>query len=178
MALGLIAVGLILGFSLRLALGGLAAAVMACLTIFFLVPSIASDELELELAMKRLGGGEMPDKVRIVAIGELADIKHAFNEMAQHVGERLKTLTAERNRLEQMLGSVSDAVFMVDRHGDITHVNEAAAGMFNLGEKPLGRSFIEVMRDHEFDALLKKVWQPAAGRKERSNFGRHAGFTG
>lgn len=156
MALGLIAVGLILGFSLRLALGGLAAAVMACLTIFFLVPSIASDELELELAMKRLGGGEMPDKVRIVAIGELADIKHAFNEMAQHVGERLKTLTAERNRLEQMLGSVSDTVFMVNRHGDITHVNEAADRMFNLGEKPVGRSFIEVMRDHEFEALLKK----------------------
>ncbi len=155
-AVSLLTVGAIMSYSLMLLAAGLATAVVVCATIYFLVPSIASDEIEIELAMKRLGGGELPDKVRIVAIGELADIKHTFNEMTQRVGERLKTLTAERDRLNQMLGSVSDAVFMVDRQGDITHVNEAAVRMFNLSQKPLGHSFIEAVRDHEFDALLKK----------------------
>jgi two-component system phosphate regulon sensor histidine kinase PhoR len=155
-AVVILIIGAVRGYSLTLFIAGAAAALVACGTIYFMVPAIASDEIEIELAMKRLGGGELPEKVRIVAIGELADIKHTFNEMAQRIGERQKILTAERNRLEQMLGGVSDAVFMVDRHGEITHVNEAAARMFNLGEKPVGRSFIEVMRDHEFDALLKK----------------------
>ena len=154
--IALLIVGAVRGYSLTLLIAGAAAALAVALTVYMLVPSSSDDELELEVAMKKLGGGESPDKVRLVAIGELADLKHAFNETAKSVGDRVKKLEAERSRLDLMLANVDDAVFMVDRHSEITRINEAAAKMFNLEKKTLGRTFIDALRDHEFDAILKK----------------------
>ncbi len=152
----LLIVGAVRGYSLTLLIAGAAAALAVALTVYMLVPSSSDDELELEVAMKKLGGGESPDKVRLVAIGELVDLKHAFNETARSVGSRVKKLEAERGRLDLMLSNVDDAVFMVDRHGEITHINDAAAKMFKLEKNAVGRTFIEAVRDHEFDAILKK----------------------
>jgi two-component system phosphate regulon sensor histidine kinase PhoR len=141
---------------LTLLLAGLAASAAVAVTLYFFVPSMTDDELELEMAMKKLGGGESPEKLRLVAIGELADLKHSFNEMAQRLGDRLRLLESENNGLELMMDNVADAVFVVDRHSDITKVNLPAVKMFNLGDKVVGQSFIEAVRDHELDALLKK----------------------
>ncbi|MEN8615289.1 ATP-binding protein [Dehalogenimonas sp. THU2] len=155
-AVALTVVGMVRGFSTTLLVAGIAASVAVAVTIYLLVPSTTDDEVEIELAMKRLGGGESADKVRLVAIGELADLKHAFNEMSKSVGDRLKAITAERNRMDLVLAHVADAIFMINKHGEITHHNEAAVKMFNLGPKPNGRSFMEAVRNHELDDLLKK----------------------
>jgi len=166
-AIAMLIAGAFLGYSPTLFIAGGAAALAVSVTIFMLVPSIADDELEVEVALKKLGGGEPPDKLRLVAIGELADLKHAFNEMAKRVGDRLKKLATERSHLDLMLGGVADAVFMVDRHGEIVHVNEPAARMFKLEGKMVGRSFIEAVRDHEFDAVLRKCLE-SRSRQEAS----------
>lgn len=148
--------GAVRGYGLTLLIAGAAAITAVSVVIYLQVPSMSDDEVELEVAMKKLGGGESPEKVRLVAIGELADVKHAFNEMAKRVGDRMRQATAELSHLELMLRSVADAIFMVDRHSQIVHLNEAAERMFNLKEKAVGRTFIEAVRDHELDTLLKK----------------------
>ena len=152
----LLIIGAVRGYSLTLLIAGIATVLAVTLTIYMLVPSSSDDEIELEVAMKKLGGGESPDKVRLMAIGELADLKHAFNETAKRVGDRVKKLEAERSRLDLMLSNVDDAVFMVNRHSEITHVNDAAVKMFKLEKNVVGRTFIDAVRDHEFDAILKK----------------------
>lgn len=149
-------VGFVRGFSLTLVIAGVASAAAVAVSIYFFVPSMTDDELELEMAMKKLGGGEPPEKLRLVAIGELADLKHTFNEMTKRIGDRLKRLESENSRLELMMHNVADAIFVVDRHSEITKVNLPAVKMFNLGEKVVGQTFIEAIRDHEFDTLLKK----------------------
>jgi two-component system phosphate regulon sensor histidine kinase PhoR len=147
---------LVRGYSLSLILAGAASALAVSAIIYMFVPAITDDELELELAMKKLGGGESPDKVRLMAIGELADVKHAFNEMAKRLGDRLKNLETTCTRLEAMLSGVADGVFLVDRRAEILRVNNAASAMFDLGGKAEGRTFIEAIRDHEFDILMQK----------------------
>ena len=154
--IALTVVGMFRGFSLTLLLAGLASSAAAAISIYFFVPSITDDELELEMAMKKLGGGEPPEKLRLVAIGELADLKHSFNEMTKRLGDRLKRQESENGLLELMMDNVADAVFVVDRHSEITKVNQPAIKMFNLGEKAVGMTFIEGVRDHELDTLLKK----------------------
>jgi two-component system, OmpR family, phosphate regulon sensor histidine kinase PhoR len=143
------------GFTLTLIIAGVASAATAAVSIYFFVPSMTEDELELEVAMKKLGGGEPPDKLRLVAIGELADLKHSFNEMTKQLGDRLRSLESENSRLELMMDNVADAIFVVNRYSEITKVNEAALKMFNFEPDAVGRTFIEVIRDHEFDALVK-----------------------
>lgn len=155
-AVALTVVGLVRGFSLDLLVAGIAASIAVAVTIYLMVPSTGDDEAEIELAMKRMAGGESTDRVRLVAIGELADIKHAFNEMAKKVGDRLKTLGVERNRMELVLSHVTDAIFLVDKHGEITHQNEAAITMFHLDSKSDGQTLMEAIRNHEIDDMLRK----------------------
>ena len=163
----LLAVGFFRGFSLTLLIAGAAAAATAAVSIYFFVPSMTEDELELEIAMKKLGGGEPPEKLRLVAIGELADLKHYFNEMTKNIGDRLRRLENENSGLELMMDNVADAIFVVNRHSEITKVNDTASRMFNLGRDVVGRTFIEAIRDHEFDALIKKCL--ATGTRQESN---------
>ena len=148
-------VGFIRGFSLTLLIAGVAAAATAAVSIYFFVPSMTEDELELEMAMKKLGGGEPPDKLRLVAIGELADLKHSFNEMTKQLGDRLRYLESENSRLELMMDNVADAIFVVNRYSEITKVNDTAVKMFNLEPNVVGHTFIDAIRDHEFDAMVK-----------------------
>jgi len=148
-------VGFIRGFSLTLLIAGVASAATAAVSMYFFVPSMTEDELELEMAMKKLGGGEPPDKLRLVAIGELADLKHTFNEMTKQLGDRLRSLESENSRLELMMDNVADAIFVVNRYSEVTKVNDTATKMFGLGSNAVGRTFIDVIRDHEFDALVK-----------------------
>ena len=163
-AVAIAVVGLVRGFSVTLLIAGIASAVAVAVTIYLMVPSTTDDETEIELALKRLGGGEPPDKVRLVTIGELADVKHAFNEMARKVGGRLKTLTAERNRMDLVLAHVGDAIFMVDKNAEITHLNDAAVRMFHLDKKEKGLSFMSAVRNHEMDEMLRKC--AATGRRQ------------
>jgi two-component system phosphate regulon sensor histidine kinase PhoR len=163
-AVAMVVVGLVWGFSTTLLIAGLAASVAVAVTIYLLVPSTTDDEAEIELALKRLGGGEPPDKVRLVTIGELTDVKHAFNEMARKVGDRLKSLTAERNRMDLVLAHVNDAIFMVDKNTEITQFNDAAVKMFHLDRKAQGQTFMSVVRNHEMEDMLKKC--TATGRRQ------------
>ncbi|XUW99944.1 MAG: ATP-binding protein [Dehalogenimonas sp.] len=148
-------VGFIRGFSLTLLIAGVASAATAAVSVYFFVPSMTEDELELEMAMKKLGGGEPPDKLRLVAIGELADLKHTFNEMTKQLGDRLRSLESENSRLELMMDNVADAIFVVNRYSEVTKVNDTATKMFGLGSNAVGRTFIDVIRDYEFNALVK-----------------------
>ncbi|APV44941.1 two-component system, OmpR family, phosphate regulon sensor histidine kinase PhoR [Dehalogenimonas formicexedens] len=154
-AVVLTVVGFIRGFNLELLLAWIASSAAAAVAIYFFVPSITEDELELDVAMKKLGGGEPPDKLRLVAIGELADLKHSFNEMTKQVGDRLRSLERENGKLELMMDNVADAIFVVNRYSEITMVNNTALRMFNLEPSVVGRTFIDAVRDHEFDALVK-----------------------
>ncbi|ADJ26604.1 multi-sensor signal transduction histidine kinase [Dehalogenimonas lykanthroporepellens BL-DC-9] len=163
-AVAIFITGLVRGFSVTLLIAGIAAAVAVAVTIYLMVPSTTDDEAEIELALKRLGGGEAPEKVRLVAIGELADIKHAFNEMARKVGGRLKTLTAERNRMDLVLAHVGDAIFMVDKNTEITHLNDAAVRMFHLDKKEKGQTFMSAVRNHEMEEMIRKC--VATGRRQ------------
>ena len=155
-AVGLVIVGLVRDFSLELLIAGIVASVAVAVTIYLLVPSTTDDEAELELAMKRLGGGEPADKLRLVGIGELAGLKYAFNEMSKRIGDRLKAVTAERDRMDLVLAHVADAIFMVNKHCEVTHHNDAAEKMFHLSPKTDGHTFIEAVRNHELEALLNK----------------------
>lgn len=163
-AVAMVVTGLVRGFSTTILVAGIAASIAVAVTIYLLVPSTTDDEAEIELALKRLAGGEAPDKVRLVTIGELADVKHAFNEMSRKVGDRLKKLTAERNRMDLVLAHINDAIFMVDKNTEITQFNDAAVRMFHLDRKAQGLTFMGAVRNHEMEEMLKKC--AATGRRQ------------
>ncbi len=95
---------------------------------------------------------------------QFGSLAAALNAAGERLGRMVDALRLERAQLEALLNASSDATVAVDRGGAIVYMNEAAAQMFGAARQEAGRAFIEVVRDHDLNALLAA----AAQRGERS----------
>lgn len=108
--------------------------------------------------------GEMTARA-LVADDEFSELAQALNTAAETTQRTIAELLQEREQLEAMLNASSDATVAVDADGSVVYVNGAARHLFPpTGERPLGRAFIEVVRDHDLNDLVIA----AARRGERS----------
>ncbi len=95
--------------------------------------------------------------------GEIPKITKALGHMTQKLKEVFKQLSREKNQLEAVLSAMSEGVMVVSEQGSIIIINDALKEMFNLGDKPVEKSFWEVLRNRELIKLIEDVlenWKP------------------
>ena len=101
--------------------------------------------------------GNLSQEITVPSRDEVGDLARAFNRMAAKLKEAMALVTAERDRMAIVLESMSDAIFVVDGEGRVTMTNKSAEKVLQVPrDKTSGRHFIEVVRDHEIDALLQQ----------------------
>ena len=101
--------------------------------------------------------GNLSQEITVPSRDEVGDLARAFNRMAAKLKEAMALVTAERDRMAIVLESMSDAIFVVDGEGRVTMTNKSAGKVLQVPrDKSSGRHFIEVVRDHEIDALLQQ----------------------
>lgn len=107
-------------------------------------------------AAKRIAAGEMDQRVYVGTRDELAELAHAFNEMAQSLQAMMGAIPSERNRLAAVLSAMADGVVMADAEGNVLMVNTAAERLFDFAEKAaIGHPLIETIPDHEISDTLQ-----------------------
>ena len=95
---------------------------------------------------------------------ELADLAEALNETAARLDATIQSLSGERNRSSAILRSMSEGVAVVDARERLIFFNRAFAAILNLEpEKAEGRSLIEVIRNSQLVALIRKALQGEEG---------------
>ncbi len=71
--------------------------------------------------------------------------------------DRLAKAQSERDDLLAVLSAITDGVVVTDSHGTVVFVNRVELARQHLPEsRVLGRSFIEVVRDHEMHQLFRQ----------------------
>jgi two-component system, OmpR family, phosphate regulon sensor histidine kinase PhoR len=89
---------------------------------------------------------------------ELADLADALNETAARLAATIESLSGERNRSSAILRSMVEGVAVVDTRERLIFFNRAFAGILNLdGEKSEGRPLIEVIRNSQLLAVIRKA---------------------
>jgi two-component system phosphate regulon sensor histidine kinase PhoR len=112
---------------------------------------------QITRATEAMAAGQFAQKVPVGANDELGRLGHAFNLMASQLDQTLSLVNAEKSRLEALLANLPDGIVMTDRDGSVVFVNQAAARLFHVVcEMEQARSIIEVVHDHEIEALYKK----------------------
>jgi two-component system phosphate regulon sensor histidine kinase PhoR len=81
---------------------------------------------------ERFAAGELERRVPTPASAELAALADSLNKMAAQLGERITTITEQRNKLDTILSSMAEGVFAVDQKGRIVSVNPAAANLLGI----------------------------------------------
>jgi two-component system phosphate regulon sensor histidine kinase PhoR len=139
----LLLVGGLLGLALAVVVGG-AASHLLSRRVRDLVAHVR------EIAHAKAG------KLPLPRDDELSRLAGSFNRLLEELDRSVSDLAAERDRLETILESMSDAVLALDREQRVTMANQAALDLLRLSSPPLGRTLLEVVRVPALVELVKK----------------------
>ena len=105
---------------------------------------------------RKLSLGEVHPALVTNLKDEVGQLINAFNELASSLQRKLRDLTAERDKIAVVLSAMADGVIMVDPEGQVAFANPAAEILFNFkSDRAVGQNLIEIVRDHEIDAMVK-----------------------
>jgi two-component system phosphate regulon sensor histidine kinase PhoR len=103
-----------------------------------------------------LARGDVGKQLFLSRAGEFNDIAGSLNSMSAELKKSITASEEEKHRLNVILRSIPDALFIIDADGTILLSSLAARKTF--GETALqGRPFIEVLRNSEFLSLMEDV---------------------
>ncbi len=112
----------------------------------------------IEQVAERFAAGELDLRVPTPASVELAALAGSLNRMAVQLGERITTITEQRNELDTVLSSMAEGVFAVDNRGCIVSANPAAAELLGLGPaEAQGRHVEEVIRNVDLQQFVRQT---------------------
>ncbi|PYQ01307.1 MAG: hypothetical protein DMF82_19625 [Acidobacteria bacterium] len=143
-------------------------AVTVALALAFLLIALLSAAFSSSLAGPL---GEVMDAARWSApapaavrrsdeVGELARI---LNRSAEQLQERITEIARDRGRIDAILSAMEDGVMAVDHRGVVLLANQALRRSLELQE-PVGRHYLEVVRQRKVGELLEEVLRSGARR--------------
>jgi two-component system phosphate regulon sensor histidine kinase PhoR len=171
-ALAVSAVALLAVVLLEGPLGDLRRAASIALLIAFLVSAalaalfarpLAGPLDEIMTAAREFARGNMGTRIRVRRSDELGELARILNQSAGQLQERLTENARDRARSEAILSAMEDGVLGVDHKGIVLLANNALRR--NLGlEDPVGRHYLEVIRQKEVGEVVEQVLESAERR--------------
>lgn len=94
-----------------------------------------------------LAEGRHQTRAVVESADEIGDLARAFNRMADHLTQAIEAAQREKDRLQVVLDTQGDGLFVVDAHKRVTMVNRRLVDMLGKSEDELlGRPCSEVVR--------------------------------
>ncbi len=113
---------------------------------------------QLEDKVKRLVKGDLGGEIEIPQWREVQGLARAMNQLTELMGDRLSALNRQRQELEAVLGSMLEAVIMIDNEQRIINMNRAAQRLFKPRVREFaGRNFMEVMRNIDLQSFVERA---------------------
>jgi two-component system phosphate regulon sensor histidine kinase PhoR len=95
---------------------------------------------------RRYQGGDLTPSRLDFGDDELGTVARALDDSVQEVAKRLAEQARDRARMEAILAGMIEGVIVVDPHGRLQLVNDAARRMLKLNDPELGRPYVETIR--------------------------------
>lgn len=105
--------------------------VLSILLAIYIYRSIANPLLRLNRATRIIGEGNLDERVEIETGDEIGELAGTINQMAQN----LQNKTVSKEFLDNIVGSIHEALFVADADGRLTITNSAAGRMLGYSEE-------------------------------------------
>jgi two-component system, OmpR family, phosphate regulon sensor histidine kinase PhoR len=137
-------------------LGGLVAIGLAVVLALVVAKSVTAPIKELTAVASRMAEGDLDQRVGNYSQDEVGRLARAVETMADHLRANIKAVSAERNTLSTILSTMADGLLIVDGRGLVVMANRAAGILLQAPTSTMaGRSYVEVLRDHELTPVLR-----------------------
>ncbi len=146
---------------------GLVIAAGAAVLSLLISRRISAPIVGIKQVAERFAAGELSVRVPTPSSAELAALAGSLNKMAAQLGERITTITEQRNELDAVLSSMDEGVFAVDNKGRIVSVNPAAARLLGIDpSQAQNHPLEEVVRNTDLQEFVRQTMaglQPEEG---------------
>jgi two-component system, OmpR family, phosphate regulon sensor histidine kinase PhoR len=153
-----------------------AALVAAALTLLFgyVVRGLISVPLrEIAAGAQKLASGNLQQRLPISGDEEIAALGNSLNTMAENLSEQMHELTDGKQRLEMIVGAMTEGVVVLDREGRITLTNSSIGTILATDRDLIGKTLLEVFRRPDLENAVRSVI--GAGRTEMIEIATPAG---
>jgi two-component system, OmpR family, phosphate regulon sensor histidine kinase PhoR len=145
--------------ALALALGAITAAVVA----YLLSARLAASLREVMETARQFAVGNLSARIPARHSDEIGELGRILNQSADQLQGRLQEIARERGRQDAILAAMEDGVLAVDHRGTVILANQSLATSLDL-HQPLGRHYVEVIRQREVGAVIEEVLRTADRR--------------
>jgi two-component system phosphate regulon sensor histidine kinase PhoR len=139
-----------------MALSALTAAVAILFTSLWLDRRLFEPLSRLIAGARDLASGRA-DRVEVPDGDELAALAVALNRLAGAAAEQFDAVSKERDRLQEILASMSEGVLVVDPDGRAVMINPAFYRLFDLAGDFTGRLVLEIVRHPGLARLVEET---------------------
>ncbi len=145
--------------SRRLLLMALALGVLLSLGVAWLVARGINRPLrELTATARAIAGGDLSRRVRRYPPHEVGQLGRAFDEMADHLEQRLDEVCQAASRQQAILLGMMEGVMLCDQHGRVLLVNQALVDLVGLSGDPVGRLYSEAIRIPDLQEAMRQAY--------------------
>jgi PAS domain S-box-containing protein len=148
-----------------IAVVSLSALVMLGVILYFAIKYFTKPIQELTAGAETIGKGDLALRVKVGSKDELGRLAYSFNKMA----EDLQRTTVSKDYLDNIIGSMLDALIVVDPDTKIRRLNKAACELLGYQEEELvGKPIKTILSETEEEMAFKKLENLIKGEELRN----------
>lgn len=143
---------------LKIALAALVVAALAAAVSLWVSRRISRPLVEMKLGAQQFAKGDLAWRLAPPHTQEMAILAEQLNTMAEQLGERMQTLTRQRNEQKAVLFSMIEGVLAVDKDERVISMNRAGGMLLGVNpEWAPGRSIQEVVRNTDLQEFVARA---------------------
>lgn len=142
----------------KILVAGMVVAALAAVVSLVISRRIAKPLAEMKEVAQGFAEGDFTRRLPAQSSEELSGLAEAMNAMAAQLDERVRKVTEQRNELEALLSSMTEAVLAVDREERIIRLNDAAGRLFHVDPaQARDKSIQGIVRNSELQQVVAQV---------------------
>ena len=135
-------------------IGSLIAIISAIVIGLYFANSITQPIRQMVSAAQEIANEKFSQKIRVESHDELQKLGEALNTMSSKLESRFRDIQEEKNRLETILGSMTEGVMVLDNKGKVALTNDAFTKMLDLDVDTTDRTPLELIRNPDLAQAL------------------------
>jgi len=145
-------------FYINVGLASVTALLLIALASMSIARTLSKPVLEMKNGAERIAGGDLDFRLKIPEIEEIRGLAQALNVMAESLGDRIRTITCQKNELDAILSGMSEGVLATDVHERIITINPAAAEFLAISVKSAkGKWIHDIIRNSSLQRFLQNI---------------------
>lgn len=145
-------------FYMNVGIASVTALLLIALASMSIARTLSKPVMEMKNGAERIAAGDLDFRLKIPEIEEIRGLAQALNTMAESLGERIRTITSQKNELDAILSGMSEGVLATDVNERIIIINPAAAEFLAISaDNAKGKWIHDIVRNSTLQGFLQDI---------------------